>query len=149
MGLFRRKKNSVTDDAVKAAEWVASALTSSGYAADFSPESLWEIDRFFEEQSLGGEARPGGLLSDDLGSRIFALGAYTGEVIRRDLGGEWDADDDDPEAEINLELRVADGGVVWPIQRAMKRYSNGDEDAIAPYAAALGVNVGERPGSTA
>ena len=149
MGLFRRKKNSVTDDAVKAAEWVASALTSSGYAADFSSGSLWEIDRFFEEQSLRGEARPGGLLSEDLGSRIFALGAYTGEVIRRDLGGDWEADVNDPEAEINIAVHLADGTVIWPIQRAMKRYSNGGEDAIAPYAAVLGVNVGEQPGSPA
>jgi len=149
VGLFGRNKDSVTADAVKAAEWVASALTNSGYAADFSPRSLWEIDRFFEEQSPGGQARPGGLLSEDLGSRIFALGAYTGEVIRRDRGGEWKADENDPEAEINIEVRLADGSVIWPIQRAMKRYSNGGEDAIAPYAAALGVNIGDPAGKPA
>lgn len=148
MGLLRRKRRSITDDAAEAAEWIATALTSSGYQADFSPPSLWEIDRFFEEHSSEGEARSGGLLSEDLGSRLFALGAYTGEVIRRDLGGVWAGDDDDPEAEINIELRLPDGSVVWPIQRAMKRYANGDEDAIAPFAGALGANVGARPART-
>jgi len=135
----------VIEDAEKAAEWVATALSSSGYVADFSPRSLWEVDRFFDEQSLDGQPRPGGLLAEDLGARLFALGAYTGEVIRRDVGGEWAADDADPEAEINIELHLQGGSTVWPVQRVMKRYSNGAEDAIAPYAAALGVHVGASP----
>jgi hypothetical protein len=149
VGLFGRKKKSVIDDAAKAADWISIALSSSGYAADYSPHSLWEVDRFFDEQSSGGAPRAGGLLSDDLGARLFAIGAYTGEVIRRELGGEWSADDDDPEAEINIELHLPDGGVVWPVQRAMKRYSNGAEDAIAPYASALGVKVGAPPARSA
>ncbi len=116
-----------------------------GLRGDFSPRSLWEVDRFFDEQSSRGEPRPGGLLADVLGARLFALGAYTGEVIRRAIGGEWVADDKDPQGEINIELHLPDGGTVWPVQRAMKRYSNGIEDAIAPYAASLGLNVGAPP----
>ena len=89
-----------------------------------------------------GRARPGGLLATDFGPRVFALGAYTGEVIRRDRGGEWHADDDDPGAEVNVELRLPGGGVIWPVQRAMKRCLNGAEDGIAAYGAALGLDVG-------
>src|SRR5215216_4179026 len=100
-----------------AASWIADALSSSGYRADLSPQSLWEVDRFLAEQSRQGAATPGGLLAEDLGSRLFALGAYTGEVIRRSLGGEWSGDDNDPEAEINVELHLADGSIVWPVQR--------------------------------
>jgi hypothetical protein len=78
-------------DAVPAAEWVAEAMRSSGYATDFSPVSLWEIDRFFAEQlKRPGKPRRGGLLAEDLGSRIFAIGAYVGEVIRRGARHAWD-----------------------------------------------------------
>jgi hypothetical protein len=137
--------SSVVADAESAADWIANALSSSGYRADFSAESLWEVDRFLDEQSRGGAARRGGLLAEDLGSRLFALGAYTGEVIRRSLGGEWSGDDDDPEAEVNVELRLPDGSVIWPVQRVMKRFSEGEDEAVAPYAAVLGVPVGDRP----
>jgi hypothetical protein len=82
---------------------------SSGYIADFIAASLWQIDRFFDEQAQGGTANPGGLLSQDLGSRLFAVGAYIGEVIRRERGGEWVADDNDPQAEINIAVCLTDG----------------------------------------
>jgi len=134
---------SLVEDAGTAAEWIATALSSSGYQADFSPRSLWEVDRFYDEQSKGGKPRRRGLLAKNLGQRLFALGSYTGEVIRRDLGGEWQADDDDPQGEINIELHLPDGSIVWPVQRAMKRLVNGSEDGIAVYGAALGLAVGE------
>lgn len=140
----------ITEDIDVAADWIAKALSSSGYAADFSPSSLWEIDRFFDEHSKSGEAIPGGLLSDDLGSRLFSIGAYVGEVIRRSIGGEWHGDDSDPQAEINVELVVADS-TCWPVQRVMKRFKNGAEDGIAAYGAGLGLDVGrksEKPAST-
>lgn len=75
------------DDLDAAAAWVSEALRSSGYRADFSFASLAEIDRFFDEQAPGGHPRADGLLSADLGARLFALGAYTGEVLRQALGG--------------------------------------------------------------
>jgi hypothetical protein len=136
---------SLVEDASTAAEWIANALSSSGYCADFSPKSLWEVDRFFDEQSTGGKPRTGGLLAENLGQRIFALGSYTGEVIRQGLGGDWRADDTDPRGEINIELHLPDGSIVWPVQRAMKRLANGPEDGIAAYGAALGLEVGAGP----
>jgi hypothetical protein len=60
-------------------------------------------------------ARPGGLLSQDLGSRLFAVGAYIGEVIPRERGGEWVADDNSPQAEINIAVRLPDGTTCWPV----------------------------------
>jgi hypothetical protein len=136
---------SLVEDAGAAAEWIATALSSSGYRADFSPHSLWEVDRFFDEHSKRGKPRRRGLLAENLGQRLFAVGSYAGEVIRRDLGGEWRADEADPEGEVNIELHLPDGAVVWPVQRAMKRLSNGREDGIAAYGAALGLNVGPAP----
>jgi hypothetical protein len=135
----------ILEDIDTAAEWIARALQSSGYVADFAPQSLWEIERFFKENSKNGKAVPGGLLAQDLGSRLFALGSYVGEVVRRAQGGEWHANDDDPQAEINVELRTAEGGTIWPVQRMMKRFRNGEGDSIAAYGIGLGLDIGEKP----
>lgn len=130
---------SIVEDAFKAAEWISTALISSGYQADFSPHSLTEVDRFFEDHSLNGEAIPGGLLSEDLGMRLFALGSYVGEVIRRSRGGDWRGDDENPRAEIELELHLSNGTICWPIQKTMKRFREGGEDSLGAYGRALEV----------
>jgi hypothetical protein len=61
------------------------------------------------------------------------LGAYVGEVIRRHYGGEWQGDDADPAAEINVAVRLNSGTIFWPMQRVMKRFKNGPEDGIYVY----------------
>lgn len=133
---------SLRGDIDAGAMWISEAMRSSGYAADFSPPSLWAVDRFLDDHSTAGVVRSGGLLDADLGARLFALGAYTGEVIRRNVGGEWRCDDEDPQGEINAELVLPDGAVIWPVQRVMKRFTNGPEDGIAAYGAAVGLEVG-------
>ncbi len=133
--------SSIVSDALASAEWIANALSSSGYRADFTLTSFEDIDRFFDERAPGGVARPEGLLSEDVGSRLFAIGSYIGETLRRQLGGEWIGDDNDPQAEITISIKLADGSIIWPVQRAMKRFRNGPEDGIAAYGAAL-----SRPG---
>lgn len=139
---------SLIEDVDAAATWIARALQSSGYLADFSAQSLWSIDRFLDENSAQGRPRPGGLLATDLGSRIFALGAYVGEVVRRHAGGTWLANDDDPQGEVDVELVLPDGTRIRPVQRVMKRYQNGPDDGIAGYGAALGLEVGQPPQPT-
>lgn len=134
----------IKEDVEASAEWISRALQSSGYRADFSPQSLWEIDRFFDEHSRDGAAKPGGLLSESLGQRLFAIGSYIGEVVRRKRGGEWVGDDSDAEAEINVELHLPDGALCWPVQRAMKRFKNGAEDGIAAWGSGAGLQVGPR-----
>lgn len=129
----------IVTDAEGSAKWIADAMMRSGYRADFSPASLSEIDRFIDEHSQRGEPRPGGLLSRDLGGRIFALGAYVGEVIRQALGGIWVGNDADPRAEINVEVRLNDGTRFWPVQRVMKRFKGGPSESIIVYGRALGL----------
>jgi hypothetical protein len=136
---------SLAEDLDVSAQWISKALSSSGYSADFSPASLWAIDRFFDDHSAEGRPRPGGLLTNDLGGRLFGLGAYTGEVIRRALGAKWHTDDQDPHGEVNVQLVLPGGAIIWPVQRVMKRFRNGAEDGLAAYAAALGVAVGPAP----
>lgn len=135
----------IKEDIAESSDWISRALQSSGYRADFSPHSLSEIDRFFDDHSVNGTAKPGGLLSQDLGPRLFAIGSYIGEVVRRSVGGEWVGDDADPEAEITVELHLPDGSRCWPIQRVMKRFRNGPEDGIAFWAYGVGLQVGPSP----
>lgn len=135
----------ILEDIDTAADWISEALQSSGYGADFSAASVRELDRFFDEHANGGEPVSGGLLSEDLGPRVFAIGAYLGEVLRRHLGGEWRGDGDDPEAEISIALHLSDGSVCWPVQRVMKRFKNGAEDNLTLYAHAFGVSDGQPP----
>lgn len=123
----------IVRDAREASEWIAVALASSGYRADFSLESLKEIDRFLDDHTSEGTPKPDGLLSEQFGSRMFALGAYVGEVLRRKRGGQWLGDDTDPQAAFNLILELKPGEQVWPIQRVMKRFKNGAEDGIYTY----------------
>ena len=132
--LFGTKKTpTLLDDLTTAKEWIAKALISSGYQADHTLESLKEIDRFFDEQS-----GPGGLLSEQRGQRIFGLGAYIGDVLIRTYGGHWITDDQDPQGELNVAVRLDDGSMVWPVQRAIKRYQSGPEDGIYIYGVAIG-----------
>jgi hypothetical protein len=130
-------KASVVADAISASEGIARALSRSGYRADFSLASLKEVDRFLDEQAPGGTPKRKGLLSQDLGTRLFSLGAYVGETVRRLAGGQWEGDDDDPDAEINVAVRLTTGAVIWPIQRVMRRYENGDEDSVYAYGSVL------------
>lgn len=126
--------------------WMARSLSDSGYRADFSPCSIRSVDSFLDEHAPDGVIRPEGLLGDRLGQRLFGLGGYVGEVLRRSMGGTWEGDDADPEAEITVSLLLSDGGRVWPVQRVMKRAANGAEDGLAAYCATLGLDLDdERP----
>ena len=64
----------------------------------------------------------------DTSLRLFSLGAYVGEVIRRDAGGEWEGDDD---ADGRVEPRARPGGRTARSGRCSRRRAmrNGAEDA--------------------
>jgi hypothetical protein len=132
---------SLKRDIKSSSEWISTALMSEGYRADFTPSSLIELDRFFSEQSEDGTAKADGLLAEGLGQRLFAIGSYMGEVVRQTAGGEWVTNDRDPQGEINVELRLPDGTICWPVQRAMKRFKNGAEDGVAVWGIALGLSM--------
>jgi hypothetical protein len=127
----------IVRDARVAAEWIAIALSGSGYALDFKIKSLKEIDRFFDEHAPQGIPRPGGLLSENFGNRMFSIGAYVGEVICRRTGAKWQGDEGDPDAEINIAVRFKRGQIIWPVQRVMKRFQNGPQDSVYGYGVAL------------
>ena len=122
------------EDLETAAAWLASALQQSGYAADGTPESLHEVERFFREQR-----RPGGLLDEDVGRRLFAIGAYVGEVVRGARGGRWIVNDADPHGEIDVALDLGDGTLVFPVRRAMTRLTRGEGESFVELGRDVGV----------
>lgn len=132
-----RPAESLIADAIDGARWASNALTSSGYRADFSIESLRNLDRFFDEQTSVGQARPGGLLGQHFGQRLFCLGCYCGEVVRSAEGGAWKTSGQGPEAEIDLALELPNGTFLWPVQRVMKRFQFGPEESLYAYARSI------------
>jgi len=122
------QNHTLEQDIPIASDWIVRALSSSGYKADYSLDSMREIDRFFDEQNS-----PGGILSKNRGQILFGLGAYVGQTAIKLYGGKWITDDHDPEGEINISVELADGTTIWPVIRCMKRYTNGREDSIYAY----------------
>lgn len=140
MGIFNKKKPSpapapkttLAQDIPVATAWVVKALNSSGYRADYTLESMKELDRFFDEQS-----GPGGILSRNRGQILFGLGSYVGETAIRLWGGRWLTDDSDPEGEMNIAVELASGVRFWPVVRCMKRCKLGPEESLYAYLLAM------------
>jgi hypothetical protein len=124
---------SVVADAGASAQSIAEALSAAGYKADFSLDSLKEIDRFLDDHAPDGLSDDGGLLSQNRGPRIFALGSYVGEVIRRAGGGQWRGNDSDPQGEIDVELQLKNGEILHPVQRVMEILDGASMDGMYAY----------------
>ncbi|MBQ3162692.1 MAG: hypothetical protein IJC04_11280 [Oscillospiraceae bacterium] len=127
--LMGKKKPTLEDDIHSACAWIVTALNTSGYNADYTLESMKEIDRFFDEQSGAG----GIITPERRGNIIFSIAAYIGETVIKLYGGKWITDDNDPMGEVNIAVQLDNGTIIFPAQRAMKRYQNGNEDSIYAY----------------
>ena len=134
MGLldFMKKKPArpgLAEDIPKAEQWFVNNMHASGYPLDGTVESFRRLDLFFDSQS-----RPGGVLADGHpGSNLFAAGCYMGQVFVRQLGGVWETDDADPQGEVHVTVRLPDGSRVFPVEKAIKRLRNGEEDGLYVY----------------
>ena len=124
---------SIVRDALEAADWMAKSLAGWGYKADYSLDSLKDVDRFIDDEAPGGKPKPGGHLSQQFGTHMFGLGAYVGETIRRLGDGQWEGNDRDAWPEATLAVRLKSGAVLWPTQRMLKRFENGKENGLYPY----------------
>ncbi|MBQ8176402.1 MAG: hypothetical protein IJ035_05130 [Oscillospiraceae bacterium] len=127
--LLGKNKPTLEDDIHSACTRIVTALNTSGYNADYTLESMKEIDRFFDEQSgVGGiitQARRGQI--------FFAVASYVGETVIKLYGGKWITDDKDPMGEVNITVKLDNGIMLFPAQRVVKRYQNGNEDSIYAY----------------
>ena len=126
--LGKKDEPTLLQDIYSSSEWVANALNVSGYKADYSLESMKQIDRFFDEQNTST-----GILSKNRGQILFALGSYIGQTVIKLYGGKWITDDNNPEGEMNIAVILDNGSTIWPVLKCMKRYTNGQEDSIYDY----------------
>lgn len=79
---YTQSAGTLEEDIPKAAEWVASALNVSGYKADYTLESMKEVERFFDEQS----GSDGILAKGNRGSILFSLGGWIVDILQKKEG---------------------------------------------------------------
>ena len=72
------------DELSRDSDWISNFLMREGYHADYTIESLFEIDKFFKEKMNLVLER------DDNRNFIFSISAYIGEVIRKKFNGHWE-----------------------------------------------------------
>jgi len=122
------------EDINEQANWIVKGFAEDKLKLDYTIGSFIEIDKFFLKNSAGGQAKPGGRLSKNLGNVLFSIGAYIGNTIIKTVPGTaWEVDDDAVDEEINVAIRLPGNAVIWPVQRVMKRFKNGPEDSIYVY----------------
>jgi len=121
-------------DIQKADEWIVQCFRTEGTDLDHSIGSVQHIEEFFLKYSKDGEAVSGSPLSQALGQICFGLGAYIGNTLIRNVGGDWNVGEDD---EIGIEVSLDNGNTCWPVQRVMKRLKNGPEDNVYHYAVVI------------
>jgi hypothetical protein len=130
--------STLRQDISQQAAWLVQAFQADGRPLDFSLNSFQQLDDFFDEHSTPAQAKPGGRLATNLGAVLFAVGAYVGETIIRTVpGAAWQLDEADPQGEINAEVQLPNGSVMWPMQRVMKRFQQGTEAGLLAYGRAL------------
>jgi hypothetical protein len=132
-------------DIEEAAEWTASVLNEREYKADFSLESLHEVDRFFSNFTRSDLPGYEDFFSEDLSYRSFAMGAYVGEVLRRTDNAEWHSDLSDSLVEVNVELRLADDKTCLPMKQVLQRLNWGPTSSFAAFAEENGFQVPGTP----
>ncbi len=127
---------SLLEDIHTGADWTVKAFGELGRNFDYSLESLKDIDLFFDGQTENGNVKQGSLLEKNFGSKMFAIASYVGETLIKNCpnGGEWVLDENDPQAEINMAVKLGNGHLVWPGQKVFKRFKNGKEDSLYGYA---------------
>lgn len=123
-------KEALESDIVTAKEWIKESLESSGYQADFSLESLKDIDRFFDEQKSEN-----GILLQNTGRILFGLGVYVGETIISNYGGQWDLDN--CKSETSIKVKLDEKTFLFPFVRVMSRYDFGSISSIYEYGNSL------------
>ena len=116
-------------------DWIVKAFAADGFKLDYTIDSIIEVDRFFTKNMKNGQPRKGArLYGKGFGPILFSIGSYVGETIINNVkDSEWITNDNDPQGELNVSLKMPNDGEIWPIQKVIKRFQNGSEDSIYPY----------------
>ena len=128
-------RTSITPDA-KLAGWLVAqsqqavklAKMQSQESLDFSADSLDGVERILSGiHARSKQAPPEGLTDEQLAEAANVWGAYFGEVIRRNYGGQWTTSADGV-----LEI-VLSGTTSQPIAKVRKRIADGASDNLRVY----------------
>jgi hypothetical protein len=125
------------------------SLAAMADADIFSPNNLWVVQRIFENRN--GEDKPGDLLFAWPGDnksiwerdeRIFNLGVYVGEIVRRSVKNyEWNCDDP---RECQLFL-PDDKSPLSPIKFIAEQVKDYRQGSIVEWGKKAGLKLGESP----
>ncbi len=126
----------IVEDIKKQSELIVEAFKEDGFYLDYSINSTMQIDKFFFANMEGAEPKKNGRLpKKGVESILFSIGSYLGETIIKNIpGSKWVADNNDPEVEMNVLVKLPSGVEVWPIIKVFKRFQVGREESIYPYA---------------
>lgn len=103
---------------------------------DYSVESLRLIEDYINKNSTGSKFKKNSFFASDTDSKTFALGAYLGEVIRKNsVGVRWNTENS--ESPIDYIQETPDGSKAFTINKAFKRIYNGEEDSIHHFAVVM------------
>ena len=93
---------------------------------DYTPQSVESIERILD--SLAGSPAFRRFTDKDIHAEALIFGAYIGEVIRRERGGQW-AEDHQQLGPASYPLSWS-GGDSFPYAWCYKRLTNGTEDNV-------------------
>jgi len=97
-----------------------------GEELDYSEASIAKLDEIINK---GWPDRPPAMLEPT----VVTFGAYLGEAIRRNIGGEWGF----AESEGYFLDRVGGKAKIFPFNKVTKRFRNGEEDSLGFYYRAM------------
>jgi len=103
------------------------ALNASGYNVEMNEGAFKELDRFFQEQmdDVIHQPLPGGILADETGKRLFMLATLIGDIAIYRFGGVWLTDDNDPQGDMNIAVRLNNGNTLKPVYLLLRRMQDG------------------------
>ncbi len=116
-------------------EWIIRCFKSDKQTLDYSIESLRILDEFFDwNLDADGKPKGDGRLAENVGPILFGVASYVGEtIIKNSPGAAWVVDNEDPDGELTIQVKLNNGTVLAPSQRVIRRFHNGKEDGLYAY----------------
>lgn len=132
--MARRERIPIETEIREGHESLVSIFQDFGVPLDYSMESLQRIESYIEENYPRSEGGNNPFPAVRAGVKLFYLGAYLGEVLRKKVGGQWVFDERHPLGQIQAELRLSNGKTLRPIEEIMNRVEEGKKLLLHPLA---------------
>lgn len=103
------------------------AKNNSNIVLDYSPRSLFDVDKIIDSFRKEGQS------SDKISGTLFCFGCYVGEIIIKNIGGKWKKSDETPMKDVSgspIVVELPNGSIVNPVGKVKKRMDNGSVDAL-------------------